>query len=170
MRYWMLVSSPANFEVSRARGFDLAGMKSRHRKKAEAVRAGDRVLFYLTGRQAFGGSATATGPFFESHEPIWSSKKDGEEYPFRFPIRPDIILEPDQFVAAESLLPQLEWVKKWPPAHWHLAFQGNVHQLPEHDFATIEEALRAAKGASADEPARPAPLLVGQERGANTTL
>lgn len=144
MRYWMLVSSPANFETSRARGFDLAGMKSRHRKKAELVQPGDRVLFYLTGIQAFGGTATATGPYFESQEPIWSSKKAGEEYPFRFPIRPEVILGPDQFVKAEPLLPRLEWVKKWPPAHWQLAFQGNVHLLPEHDFATIEEALRAA--------------------------
>ncbi|MCS6802698.1 MAG: EVE domain-containing protein [Chloroflexota bacterium] len=143
----MLVSSAANFEVSRARGFDLAGMKRRHRRKAELVQAGDRVLFYLTGLQAFGGTATATGPYFESHEPIWSSKKAEEEYPFRFPIRPDVILEPAQFVKAETLLPQLEWVKKWPPAHWQLAFQGNVHQLPEHDFATIESALRAAKAA-----------------------
>jgi hypothetical protein len=38
--HWLLVSSPENFETSRARGFDLAGMKSRHRKKAESVREG----------------------------------------------------------------------------------------------------------------------------------
>ena len=31
--YWMLVNSEENFERSRARGFDIAGMKSRHRKK-----------------------------------------------------------------------------------------------------------------------------------------
>ena len=60
MNYWMLVSSAANFETSRARGFDLAGMKSRHRKKAEKVERGDRVLFYVTGLQCFGGAATAT--------------------------------------------------------------------------------------------------------------
>jgi hypothetical protein len=145
MNYWMLVSSAANFEISRARGFDLAGMKSRHRKKAERVRPGDRVLFYLTGIQRFGGTATVTGPFFESHEPIWTSKKEGEVYPFRFPIRPEVILAPEEFVAVEALLPQLEWVKRWPPAHWQLAFQGNVHLLPERDFATIEAALRAAR-------------------------
>jgi hypothetical protein len=53
MQYWMLVSSADNLETSRGRGFDLAGMKSRHRKKAEKVQPGDRVLFYVTGRQAF---------------------------------------------------------------------------------------------------------------------
>ncbi|MFN8533805.1 MAG: EVE domain-containing protein [Dehalococcoidia bacterium] len=149
MNYWMLVSSPANFETSRARGFDLAGMKSRHRKKAEKVQAGDRVLFYLTGVQSFGGTATATGPFFESQEPIWTSKKETEDYPFRFPIQPDAILAADGLVRAEDLLPALEWVKKWPASHWQLAFQGNVHLLPAHDFATIEAAVRAAAPVSA---------------------
>ena len=52
--HWLLVSSPENFEVSRARGFDIAGMKSRHRKKAETVAAGDTVLFYLVGLKAVG--------------------------------------------------------------------------------------------------------------------
>lgn len=143
MTNWMLVSSPDNFERSRELRFTVAGMKSRHRKKAERVRPGDRVLFYLTGLQAFGGTATVTSEYAEDHAPIWVSKKDGEDYPFRFGIKPDVIL-PGAFVPAASLLPRLEWVKKWPADHWHLAFQGNVHILSDADFATIEEALRAA--------------------------
>ncbi len=44
--YWMLVSSAENFETSRSRGFDLAGMKSRHGKKPAEVRPGDKVVYY----------------------------------------------------------------------------------------------------------------------------
>ncbi len=142
-QYWMLVSGPENFEVSRQRGFDLAAMKSRHRKKAERVRPGDRVLFYVTGRQAFGGTATVTGEYVEDHELIWKGKKD-DDYPFRFTITPDVILQPDQFVSALNVLDQLEYTRKWPREHWHLAFQGNVHTLPAADFDTIESALRGA--------------------------
>lgn len=40
--YWMLVSSADNFETTRTRGFDLAGMKSRHGKKAAEVKPGTR--------------------------------------------------------------------------------------------------------------------------------
>ena len=36
----LLAPSPENFEMSRRRGFDIAGRKSRHRKKAEAAKAG----------------------------------------------------------------------------------------------------------------------------------
>lgn len=144
MTNWMLVSNAGNFEVARQRGFDLAAMKSRHRKKAEKVVAGDRVLFYIVGIQRFGGTATATGPYFESAEPLFTSKND-DPYPFRFPIEPNVILQPEQFVSAFEMLPQLEWVKKWPVAHWQLAFQGNVHVLSDQDFGTIEAALRAAQ-------------------------
>ena len=150
---WMLVSGADNFEVSRNMGFSVAGMKERHRKKAERVQPGDRVLFYLTGIQKFGGTAIVTDTYYEDRgNPIWESKKRGEyPYPWRFGIKPAVILLPDQFVAAQSLLEDLAWVKKWPASHWHLAFQGNVHVLSDEDFGTIEAALK--KSARSKVPA-----------------
>jgi len=147
--YWMLVSSPENFERARALGFPLLAMKSRHVRKAEKVQPGVRVVYYATGQQAFAGTFTVTAPYFESHEPLFTSKKDGEDYPYRFEVRPDHVLPAGGFVPAESLLPELEYVKKWPAAHWHLAFQGNVHVLSPEDFATIERAVVAAEAAGA---------------------
>ncbi len=143
--HWLLVSGLDNFRISKARGFDFAGMKSRHRKKAEKVRAGDTVFFYLTGVMSVGGLATVTGEYFESDEPIWTSKKAGEEYPFRFSIKPDIILEEDEFVKIADLVPALEYVKRWPEAHWRLAFQGNVHVFSDGDFELIKGALEGAE-------------------------
>lgn len=141
--FWMIVTSPDNFGRTREHGFSVQGIKSRHRKKAEKMQAGNRVLYYLTGVQSFAATATITGPYFEDHTPIWQSKP-GEDYPWRFPIEADIVVPPAQYLKAEKMLPELEWVKKWPAEHWHLAFQGNVHALPEGDFATIENALRIA--------------------------
>jgi hypothetical protein len=147
---WMLVSGADNFEMSRSMGFSVAGMKERHRRKAERVQPADRVLFYLTGIQRFGGTATITDTYFEDRgNRIWESKKAGEyPYPWRFPIKADVILAPEQFVSAESLLSQLEWVKKWPASHWQLAFQGNVHVLSDADFGIIENAIKAAAKAA----------------------
>jgi len=137
----MLVSSPENFERARALEFPVLAMKGRHLRKAERVQPGDRIVYYATGLQAFAGTFTATSPFFESHEPLFQSKKDGEDYPYRFEVRPDTILPAGQFVSALSILSDLEFVKKWPSAHWHLAFQGNVHTLSAQDFAVIERAI-----------------------------
>ena len=146
--HWLLVSSPDNFEVSRARGFDIAGMKGRHRKKAALVQEGDTVLFYLTGLKAIGGLARVTGPSFEDPNHIWTSNKVGEEYPFRFPICPEAILAgPSAFVRVEPLLDALEYPRRWPRENWTLAFQGNVHQLSDADHAILATAVREAAGA-----------------------
>ena len=153
--YWMIVSSAENFEVNRSMGFSIQGMKSRHRKKAERMAPGDRVLYYLTGVQQFGGTATITSEYFEDHRPIWSSKKKGEDYPFRVEIKPDIVLDPEQFLDARDMVPHLEYVRRWPAEHWHLAFQGNVHLLPESDFRLIEE--RLASHPSPEGSGQPAP-------------
>jgi hypothetical protein len=146
----MLVSSPENFERARAMGFSMLGMKSRHVRKAEKVRPGDRVVYYAVGQMAFAGTFTATSTFFESHEPLFQSKKDGEDYPWRFDVRPDIVLPAGRFVPADSLLAALAFVKKWPAEHWHLAFQGNVHTLTAEDFAVIEHAIRRQNAAVSD--------------------
>jgi hypothetical protein len=139
---WMLVSSPDNFERARALSFPVLAMKSRHAKKAAKVEIGDRVLYYATGVMAFAGTFTVTSTYFESHEPLFLSKKDGEDYPYRFQVKADTVLPAAAFVPAVSLLPSLDYVKRWPANHWTLAFQGNVHVLTDIDFATIESAIR----------------------------
>jgi hypothetical protein len=123
--------------------------KSRHRKKAERMQPGDRMVLYATGRQAFAFTATITSPYWEEHTMVWDGRKKGEDYPFRVRIEPNIVLDEEEYVPAVGLLPKLDFPRKWPAEHWHLAFQGNVHPLSEADFATIEAALRAAQPAAA---------------------
>ena len=36
---------------------------------------------------------------------------------------------------------RLDSVRKWPPAHWPLAFQGPIPALPRNDFATLEAGM-----------------------------
>jgi EVE domain-containing protein len=142
--YWIIVGSPENFAKTRELGFTMQGMKSRHGKKAEAMKPGDKIVYYITGRKAFAGISTITSPYFEGHEPIWKSKdpkKDAEDYPFRVHIEPDSILDDDEFVPAEELARQMEYASKWPAENWTLAFQGNVHKIGERDFELIQTAL-----------------------------
>lgn len=149
---WIIVGSPENFAATRARGFGVQGIKSRHRKKAEAMRPGDRLIWYITGVKAFAGYATIASDYFEDHTPIWKSKdpkKDAEDYPFRVKIALVIALEPDEFVAAEPIARQMTYVSKWPAANWTLAFQGNVHKIDDADFTLIEDALRRASAVAA---------------------
>jgi hypothetical protein len=143
----MVVSSPENFRKTREHGFSIQGLKSRHRRKAERMAKGDRFVWYVTGDQAFAGSATIQGGYFEDHEPIWEGKKEGEDYPWRVPIRAELILDRDRWVDAEGVARRMEYVAKWPAEHWRLAFQGNLHEIPESDFELLKQALEQASAA-----------------------
>ena len=43
----------------------------------------------------------------------------------------------------------MEYVQKWPPEHWRLAFQGNVHEIPEGDFELIRAEIDKAASEAA---------------------
>ena len=141
----MVVSSPDNFRKTREHGFSIQGLKSRHRRRVETMRVGDRVLYYITGRMGFAATVTVASPMYEDHTPIWRSARRDEDYPWRVHIRLDQLLEEPDWVLAKHIAYRLEYVKKWPPEHWTLAFQGHLHQLPRADFSLLEdEVLRLA--------------------------
>ena len=145
--YWIVVGSPENFTRTAERGFTVQGLKSRHRKKAERMKRGDKIVYYITGQKAFAGIATIESPYFESHERIWASgdpKKAGEDYPFRVNIARDVILPLADAIPAEGVARRMAYVAKWPANNWTLAFQGNVHEIGEDDYRLIRDAIEAA--------------------------
>jgi EVE domain len=159
-KYWIIVGSIDNFRRTADLGFTVQGIKSRHRKKAERMGPGDKLVYYLTGLKAFAGIATVESPYFESHERIWASgdpKKAAEDYPFRVKIAPDLILAEEDFVPAEGVARRMAYVAKWPADNWTLAFQGNVHEIGEDDYRLIREAIaaRVPVGAGAASHGRP---------------
>jgi hypothetical protein len=145
--YWIVVGSPDNFVRTAERGFTVQGFKSRHRKKAARMKPGDKIVYYLTGRKAFGGIVTIDSPYFESHERIWEGGDPGkaeEDYPFRVNIVPEIVLPLADAIPAEPIARQMAYVAKWPAANWTLAFQGNLHEIGEDDYRMIRDAISSA--------------------------
>ena len=140
-QHWMVVSSPDNFRKTRELGFSIQGLKSRHKRRVETMRVGDRILYYVTGRMAFAATVTVASPMYEDHTPIWRSARRDEDYPWRVHIRPEIVLEDGDWVPAKDIAYRLDYVRKWPPEHWTLAFQGHIHLLNRNDFAIIEDAI-----------------------------
>jgi hypothetical protein len=145
MSSWMVVGSPDNFGRTRELGFSVQGFKSRQRRKVlEQMQPGDNLVYYVSKAQAFGATATIQSDGYEDHELIWQSKP-GEDYPWRVKISPDVVLDESEWIPSDAIGPGLEYVKKWPAEHWKLAFQGNLHLIPDRDF----EALRAAMTSAA---------------------
>ena len=143
--YWMLVGSEENFRITQERGFKIQGVTSVQRRKARRMQPGDRVLYYLKDARAFAATATVTSGYREDHTPIWVSRKQGEDYPLRIDIRPEVALQQEQWLDARQLGPTLEYVRKWPPELWPLAFQEELHLLSQRDFRLIEDEMRKVK-------------------------
>jgi predicted RNA-binding protein len=144
MTIWCLTTSPDNFAKTAELGWKVQGIKSRREKTAIQLAPGDKVVYYVTGHMAFGASVEVASTYFEDHEPIWSSKP-GEDYPWRFEVRPEVVIEdPRNWVAAAELLDELEFPRKWPREHWRLAFQGNIRAWPESDYEVVKAALERA--------------------------
>jgi hypothetical protein len=147
---WILTGSPDNFAATRERGFTLIGMKERRRGMAEQIEPGDRIVFYLTQVARFAGSVTVTGPMFEDREKVWPGKPGNPDpYPWRFPTEAEVVLDEPDWIDAEELKEQLEHVRKWPPEHWRLAFQGQLRAVSDADADLLADRLRAAAGARA---------------------
>ncbi|HEY6654000.1 MAG TPA: EVE domain-containing protein [Solirubrobacterales bacterium] len=139
---WILTGSLENFRINVERGFDVIGFKEGRRRQAEQFEPGDEVFFYVTGVKAFGGIARVKSEMFEDRARIWPGKKGkAEAYPWRVEAEPVLILAEDRFVPAEELATELEHVRKWPPDHWHLAFQGQLRTIDEADAELLRERL-----------------------------
>ena len=146
----MLTGSLENLRVTSEHGFRVIGAKEGRRGMAEQVEPGDRIVFYVTGLQAFGGMVRVTGEMYEDRSKLWPGKPGKPDpYPWRFATDPEVVLEEDEFVPAVELAGELEHVRKWPAAHWQLAFQGQLRTVPETDAALLEARLREGARAAA---------------------
>ena len=147
---WVLTGSLDNFRATREHEFRVIGAKEGRRRMAEQIAPGDRIAFYVTGLQAFGGIVRVTGEMYEDRAKIWPGKPGKvDPYPWRFETVPEIVLEDDDFVPAAELADELEHVRKWPSEHWHLAFQGQLRTVSDADAELLEQRIHAGARAAA---------------------
>ena len=144
---WILTGSLDNFRATRERGFSVIGAKEGRRGMAEQIEPGDRIVFYVTGVQAFAGIVEVTGEMYEDRTKIWPGKPGKvDAYPWRFETEPVLVLDEDDWLPAEEVALELEHVRKWPTEHWTLAFQGQLRTVSDADSALLVERLREAAG------------------------
>ncbi len=148
-RTWILTGSPENLAATRAHDFSVIGLKERRRRQALEIELGDRLIFYVTRAMAFAASARIAGELYEERTPIWPGKaRNPDPYPWRFPIEPEWVLEEPEWIAAETLVGQLEHIAKWPREHWKLAFQGQLRVVGNADAQLLCARLADADAAA----------------------
>jgi len=87
---------------------------------------------------------------YEDRSKIWPGKPSGPDpYPWRFETEPEAVLEEDDFLPAVELAQELEHVRKWPPKHWQLAFQGQLRTVSDADARLLERRISEHAGVPA---------------------
>lgn len=147
-RTWILTGSPENHAATKTHDFSVIGLKERNRARALQIEPGDRIVLYATRVMAFVASIRVESEMYEDRSKIWPGKPGKvDAYPWRFLSSPEVDLDEAHWVAAESLARELEHVRKWPPEHWKLAFQGQIRAVSDHDAKVLVERLTAAAAA-----------------------
>ena len=140
--YWMIVTTPENFDIMRSQGFKVQGIKANHHRKAQRIEPGDCILYYVGQQRFFGATARATSRYTEDSSPPW--QKDGlSKWAYKVGIEPEVVLQKDEYIDANQLAPRLDYVRKWTPESWYIAFaQTNLHLLPKKDFQLVEQEMK----------------------------
>ena len=142
--FWMVIKSPANFQIGRERNFDTVGLVAQHRRKVQRMTPGDRVLLYISQERCFGATATVTTPMVEDHAPIWKAE-GGSDFPYRVGIKTEIVLNRSQYIDAYQIASRMDFTRRWIPELWYLAFQGSLHLISKYDFSMVEQEMRKQK-------------------------
>ena len=142
--FWMVVQTPENHEITRGQGFTLHGLTSKQRRRARRMEPDDRILFYVGGEvRKWTAIVVVKSKYFEDRTPIWESNGSRQElFPYRVKTTPAIVLDEADYIEARILAPRLEYVKRWPPELWPLAFFDTLHLIPQRDYRLIESEMK----------------------------
>ena len=140
--YWMVSTTLDDFNVTRDRGYTILGMGSKYRRRAQRMQPDDRMLLYVRQLRKWTGVVSVTSSYFEDRTPIWNVGVRGENYPYRVKIKPEIVLLEEDYIDALLLAPRMEYLKRWLPETWPLAFFDTLHLIPQKDFSLIEGEMK----------------------------
>lgn len=151
--FWMVVVDEENLEITRENGFDVLGIDSHNRRKSVRITPDDRLLFYVRDKKGFAATATVESEHYEDNTRVWKHHEKSERFPNRVKMKPEYVLDAEDYIDAREIAPTLEYVKKWPTERWPLAFFGMLHIVPQRDFNLLEDEIR--KASEAAEKRRP---------------
>jgi hypothetical protein len=141
----MVAVRPGYYDACVEQKFSVLGMGRQQRKRVQRMELGDRILFYVMEKLVFGAAASVSGTYFEDDTPLWPSVAADENFAWRVQTKPDVVLGDAHMIDARFIAPRMEYVKKWAPEDWPLAFQGLLHLIPKRDFQLIEDEMRRGR-------------------------
>jgi hypothetical protein len=136
VNYWLDLFTGTTWQEFQAAGSKVTGFRTFRWKRAADIKPGDIFLCYLVGVKRWVGLLEVAGPRYRDESPIFSE----EIFPVRFPVKPLVLLPPEQGVPMESLRGKLSFYGPHSGAAW----SGHVRGSPTRYGAADGEAIAAA--------------------------
>ncbi|WP_420455405.1 McrB family protein [Rubrivirga sp.] len=142
--YWLWSLPPDVFPAAvRAGTFALW---RQGRRRLSEVRAGDRIVAYLSGYQAFAGLFEAVGAPFEDATAL----APGRHLPHRLRVRPLAVLPDELWVSSDRVADDLRVLDEYPDvpreSRFRRVVQQVLHPLPAIDGKVLEFVVQARLG------------------------
>jgi HKD family nuclease len=147
-RRWLMVTSPTNFEIC----VQLGRWGDERWGRIAQVRAGDGIVFYVTGEHSLGGVAVAVGPARPSQDRPWPDRP----YPYQMDVQ--FLWVASRRPSIRPLIGHLDLFDR-SERNWGQRLQTTLRQLSPRDF----EILSRAAGWAPAAPLHPTPEAEGSE-------
>lgn len=149
MTYWLNLFTGNTWREFQKAGSNVTGFREHNWKRAERIKPGDIFLCYMVGVSRWVGLLEITGDRYKDESRIWSE----EVFPVRFPVKPLVILTPEQGVPMTAMEGKLSFFPQGGPVgRW----SGNVRASPtkygQKDGDALTTAIRAAQAEPVHRP------------------
>jgi hypothetical protein len=142
MNYWLDLFTGTTWQEYQNAGGKASGFRERQRKRVSKINSGDILLCYLTGVKRWVGLLEVTGNMYEDSSPIWAE----EVFPIRLPVKPLVILTPEQGIPMEDMWGKLTFFPKDASSgKWVGMVRGSPTPYKKVDGEVIATAIRSAK-------------------------
>ena len=111
----------------------------KYQKRVKRIEVDDRIIIYIKDIKKWIVSATIISPAKSIIKSRWSD--DITDYIYGVNLNIDKQLDESNAIDATYIAPSLEYLKKWLPYHWELAFHESMHILSARDFKLIESEM-----------------------------
>ncbi len=149
MSYWLDLFTGKTWQEFQAAGSKVTGFRQHNWKRAANIKPGDIFLCYLTGVKRWVGLLEVVGDRYKDDSPIF----EDEVFPVRFPVKPLVLLTPQQGVPMEALEGKLSF---YPAGAASNQWTGLVRSSPTRYDATdgglIAAAIREAAAHPVERP------------------
>jgi hypothetical protein len=147
--YWLDLFTGKTWQEFQAAGSKVTGFRESNWKRAAHVKPCDIFLCYLTGVKRWVGILEVTGERHKDESPIF----EDDIFPVRFPVKPLVILAPEQGVPMETFEGKLTFYQTGATSNqWTGHLRSSPTRYNEADGEAIASAIREAAAHPVNRP------------------